>query len=145
MRHEHGFGAEVGAPPEAGRVGASNPFVHAAGIPLGDAMLLSIPNHAPAPDRTDPRDLAFFALHPERRFRARAPFREELRQAKLLGRLSPLAPGQEYATIVSRLGADVITTVLAKVRLDLPGVYPDSDEDIDRAFRRPKTPKGVPA
>jgi len=106
--------------------------------------MLNIPVHAPAPSRTDSRDLAFFSLHPERRYRARAPFREELRHAKLIGRLPPLKDGQVYCTIVARTGGPILTW-LAAVRLDQPGVYPDSDDDIGRGFHRPKSPKGVPA
>lgn len=106
--------------------------------------MLNIPEHAPAPDRVDPRDLAFFALNPDRKYRAREPFPEEIRQAKLLNRLPPLKEGQTYCTIVIRTGGPILTQ-LAAVRLDQPGVFPDKDDDIDRSFRRPKAPKGVPA
>lgn len=107
-------------------------------------MSPTIPNHAPAPDWTDPRDKAWFREHPERRQRVRAPFAEELTRARLMGVLKPLKPGQTYAVIVSDLGAHVMTQLFA-LRLDQPGIFPDSDDDIDRAFRRPKAPKGVPA
>ncbi len=110
---------------------------------------LRIPHQPPAPSRTDPRDLAFFSLHPDRRYRARAPFREELRRAALLGQLTPLVSGQVVMTVVSRPGAGLITTVLVKARLNAPGVYPDSDENIIKSFvrgpkgRSPCSPSGV--
>lgn len=107
-------------------------------------MPLKIPRHPPAPGRTDPRDKRWFAENPARRQRVRAPFAEELARVRLQGLLKPLRPGQEHAVIVSDLGTHIMTQ-LVTVRLDQPGVYPDNDQDIDRAFRRPNAPQGVPA
>lgn len=104
---------------------------------------MKAPVHPPAPNFTDPRDIAWFTAHPDRRQRARAPFPEEIARARLLGVLTPLLPGQEYGVIVTDLGSHRMSQ-LVSVRLDRPGIFPDSDDDIDRGFR-PKTPKGVPA
>lgn len=102
----------------------------------------------PAPSQVDPRDLAFFRDHPARHYRARAPFRSELKQARRQGMDLTLSAGQELAVIVSRIGAGIITTMLVKVRLDRPGAFPDTDDDITRGFPklpRPTAPAGVPA
>lgn len=99
-----------------------------------------------APSFTDPEDLAFFRLHPERNYRAREPRARELRQAARRGHRLELAPGQSWAVIVTRISNTFITT-LAKVRLDQPGVYPDTDDDIRSGFKgpRPVVPAGIPA
>jgi hypothetical protein len=106
------------------------------------------PDDEPAPSYTDPRDLAFFAMRPDRRYRARAPFRREIRQAKRGGHDLSLAPGQSLAVIVTRVGSGIIITAFAKVRLDNPRVYPNSDDDIRGGFTRgprPTAPVGEPA
>lgn len=104
------------------------------------------PDDEPAPSFTDPEDLAFFRLHPERNYRAREPRPNELKQAARRGHRLELAPGQTWAVIVTRVSNTFITT-LGKVRLDQPGVYPDNDDDIRGAFKgpRPVAPAGVPA
>lgn len=100
----------------------------------------------PAPAYTDPADLAFFEAHPERSYRARAPFPREIFQALSRGHCLDLETGQSLAVIVTRVSNTFITT-LAKVRLDQPGVYPDNDDDIRGGFRgpRPVAPAGIPA
>lgn len=101
----------------------------------------------PAPNRTDDADMLFFAVNPSRRMRVRAPFRSEIRNAKTRGRLPVLQPGQEFVVIVQRLDSP-ITTMLAVARLDAPGTYPDTDDEIRRAFGRqpkPVAPAGVTA
>lgn len=107
-------------------------------------MPLNIPCHPATTAPIDQRDKDWFALHPQRRQRVRAPFPEELTCAKLLGILRQLKPGQEYAVIVQDLGSHWMSQFIA-IRLDQHGVFPDSDDDIDRSFRRPKAPKGIPA
>ena len=101
----------------------------------------------PAPDQTHPADKLFFAMNMDRRIRMRTPFRSEIRNAKQRGRLPTLQSGQEFVVIVQRLGGP-ITTMLAVARLDPPGTYPDTDDDIRRAFGRqpkPVAPAGVAA
>lgn len=110
--------------------------------------LFSDHDHEPAPSFTDPRDLAFFALRPDREYRARAPFRREIRDARRRRLDMSLSPGQSLAVIVTRVGSGIITTALVKVRLDRPGVYPESDDDIRGGFTRgprPTAPVGEPA
>lgn len=101
----------------------------------------------PAPAHTDKRDLAFFAEHPDREYRARAPFPHELDAAQERGHSLDLAPGQSWVVIVMRCGATLITTTLLKARLDTPGSYPNSDDEIRGAFKgpRPVTPAGAAA
>lgn len=102
----------------------------------------------PAPSHTDPRDMVFFAMNPGRKYRARAPFRREIRAARRRGMDMSLSPGQSLAVIVTRVGSGIITTALVKVRLDRSGVYPDSDDDIRGGFSRgprPIAPVGEPA
>lgn len=100
----------------------------------------------PAPAYTDPADLAFFNAHPERRYRARAPFVREIFQALSRDHYLGLEPGQSLAVIVTRV-SNTFITALAKVRLDHPGVYPDNDDDIRGGFKgpRPVAPAGIPA
>lgn len=100
----------------------------------------------PAPAYTDPDDVAFFAKHPERNYRARAPKLPELEYAGQRGHCLDQKPGQSLAVIITRVGSTFITT-LAKVRLDQPGVYPDNDDDIRGGFKgpRPVAPAGIPA
>lgn len=107
-------------------------------------MPLNIPRQPAATAPIDQRDKDWFALHPERRQRVRMPFAEELTRANLLGLLQPLKQGQEYAVLVQDLGSHWMSQIVA-VRLDQSGVFPDSDDAIDRGFRRPNVPKGVPA
>lgn len=107
-------------------------------------MPLKLPHHPAATAPVDQRDKDWFALHPERRQRVRTPFQGELTRARMLGLLQPLKPGQEYAVLVQDLGSHWMSQLIA-IRLDQPGVLPESDDDIDRGFRRQRAPRGVPA
>lgn len=110
-------------------------------------QMFSNPDEQSAPSHTAPEDIAFFTLHPARQFRARPPTRRELQNARKRGHVLVLGPGQSWAVIVTRVVGGPIITTLGKVRLDLPGVYPDSDDDIRGAFNgpRPVAPAGVAA
>lgn len=95
------------------------------------------PDDEPAPSFTDPDDLAFFAEHPDREYRARAPFKHELEEANRRGHSLELASDQALIVITMRCGTSLITTMLAKCRLSPPGTYPSTDDEIRRAFKGP--------
>jgi len=90
-------------------------------------------------------DVRFFAMHPERRYRCRRPFRSELEA--LAGQLSPLKPGQERVAIINRLTErepHQFFAGLYTVRGEdgQPPRLPRSDSEISKAFaarrRRPE-------
>ncbi|NML73565.1 hypothetical protein HHL25_05425 [Rhizobium sp. S-51] len=80
------------------------------------------------------RDRAFFAMRPGREYRARKPFRAELKRMMRHGHLPPLKPGQEFIVIVTKVGQSTFLTALYAVRLDRPGSIPDTDTEIRAAF-----------
>lgn len=85
-------------------------------------------------DRLTVRDRAFFAIHPTREYRARKPYRSELKRVMRHGVLPTLRPEQEYMVIVTKVGKTTFLTALYAVRLDRPGVIPDTDQEIKAAF-----------
>lgn len=89
-------------------------------------------------------DKAFFALHPDRRFRARKPSRSELKSIRKSGTLPNLKTGQELVVIVTRIAENSFSTSLYSAWLDRPGHIPNTDSEIRAAFlkTKPESSKG---